>query len=786
MKIADLIAKIGVDTRELDRGLGQAQRKFKAFGKNTKRLGASMTAGITAPLGAIAGVSFKVAADFEQSMAQVAAVSGASAEEFKRLEKNALDLGSSTKFTASEVSGLQLEFAKLGFTTGEIENVTEATLNLAQASGSDLARSAEVAGATLRGFGMDASETGHVTDVMAAAFSSSALDMGLFADSMKYVAPVAKSAGMSIEQTSGMLAALANAGIKGSQAGTALRRIIQELGSTGGDVAGAIQNLASEGLNLADAKDEVGRSAQSALLVLSQNMGAVGQLTTQFQNADGAASDMAKTMSDTATGDMARMQSALEGAQITIGRALAPTITKLMGFISDLATRFKNLSEGTRSTIITFAAIAAAMGPVLYILPQLLSGMKLFASGVMKLAPKIATSFATMGWPLTLVIGVLAALVSAFFYFWDDIKKPLANAINAVIDLYNESEGVRIGVALLKQTFVANFTAMKTAVLAVFKSFGLLVTVISVAFSDGFEAAYDVAMEGVEDIKNDVVESGGEIYDGFVDAVDKAKKEKPIEFVTTGDLDAARDRITGLMDFSGTFTGGSRTAQGLENKESGPANVEPLQAIAPALDVMPEKMLLVADATDKATESTTNFNREVATTIDLSGGIADGFIGIGEGIAAMATGTMTMKGFLGDMLERLGDLLKQIGAGFITAAVAAKKFYANLIANPAAAIAAGVAFVAAGALVSSLGARLAEAPPQLAEGGIAFGRSLVEVGEYSNASVNPEVIAPLDKLQNMIGAGGAQNINVTGRISGKDILLSMDRAGQDRKRIQGR
>ena len=327
---------------------------------------------------------------------------------------------------------------------------------------------------------------------------------------------------------------------------------------------------------------------------------------------------------------------------------------------------------------------------------------------------------------------------------------------------------------------------MKTAVLAVFKSFGLLVTVISVAFSDGFEAAYDVAMEGVEDIKNDVVESGGEIYDGFVDAVDKAKKEKPIEFVTTGDLDAARDRITGLMDFSGTFTGGSRTAQGLENKESGPANVEPLQAIAPALDVMPEKMLLVADATDKATESTTNFNREVATTIDLSGGIADGFIGIGEGIAAMATGTMTMKGFLGDMLERLGDLLKQIGAGFITAAVAAKKFYANLIANPAAAIAAGVAFVAAGALVSSLGARLAEAPPQLAEGGIAFGRSLVEVGEYSNASVNPEVIAPLDKLQNMIGAGGAQNINVTGRISGKDILLSMDRAGQDRKRIQGR
>ena len=355
----------GADTSGLDTALQQSLKKLERTSRKMQASGRALSAGLTAPLLAIAGTSLRTAVNFEASMAKVKAVSGATASEFKALSDQAKELGRTTVFTASDVAGLQLEFSKLGFTAGQIQQVTESTLYLAQATGSDLASAAEVAGATLRGFGLEAEQTSHVTDVMAAAFSSSALDLTKFRESMKYVAPVAKAAGIGIEQATAMLGALANSGISGSQAGTALRRIISQLGATGGDVAGAIKKLSEEGLNLADAKDEVGRSAQTALLVLSESMDTVDGLTESLQHADGAASGMASTMNDTADGAIRRMQSSIEGAQIAIGTALAPTLVKIVDKISAAATAFTELSDGTQATIIGIATFAAGIGPAL-------------------------------------------------------------------------------------------------------------------------------------------------------------------------------------------------------------------------------------------------------------------------------------------------------------------------------------------------------------------------------------------------------------------------------------
>lgn len=782
MNIGSLIATIGVDARDLDKGLGDSMRKFNSFGKNVKRVGAGLTAGVTAPLMALGASSFNVAADFEASMAQVAAVSGATASEFKALESEALRLGSSTKFTASEVSGLQLEFAKLGFSSDEINKVTASTLALAQASGSDLATSAEVAGSTLRAFGLDASETQRVTDVMASSFSSSALDMGTFADSMKYVGPVANAAGLSIEQTTGLLGTLANAGIKGSAAGTSLRRIISELGSTGGDVAGAIQKLAAEGLNLADAKDEVGRSAQSALLVLSKNTKGTAELTDKFKNAKGAAGDMAAIMDATSRGGLAKMQSAIEGAQISIGKALAPTIMKLVGFVERAAASFAGMDDSTRSVILTVAAIAAAIGPLLIILPQLVS-----VAGIV--GPALGGAFTAMTGPIGLAIAAIAAIVGAIFYFWDDVKQPLANVINYFINLYNENETLRIAVAVLKTHFVNSFKAMKTALMAVVDGFGVLFKAIGTAFTDGFGAAWDVLKDGFSDIKDDVAEAGEEMYESYVDAIADAKTKEPLELVTTEDLDRAKDRITGLLDFTNVFTpagggaggagggGGGQASEGLAQLESMP--------IPSAGEGMADNkgLLIPPEAARDSANAIKQFNTEVATSVDLSQGIASGFEAIGQGIGDMATGALTFKGFLGKILESLGSLLQQIGSGFIAAAVAAKTFYANLIANPVVAIGAGVAFIAAGAIIKNLAGRLAEDPPALAEGGIAFGRSLVEVGEYSGVRANPEVIAPLDKLQGMMNNSGS--VEVFGTIRGKDIFLSQQRTSRDQFAVTG-
>ncbi len=304
-----------------------------------------------------------------------------------------------------------------------------------------------MAGAPLGGFGLEAEETQRVTDVMAASFSGTALDMESFAESMKYVAPVAKAAGMSIEETTAMLGTLANAGIKGSQAGTALRRIISELGATGGDVAGAISNLATQGLNLADAKDEVGRSAQSALLGLSKGTETTAELGAAFRDAQGKAKEMAGVMDNTSRGALARMQSAIEGAQISMGKVLAPIVERLAGFISDLANKFQQLSPEVKKTLVVIAGIAAALGPAMLVVSTL-------ATTLPVLGTAIGAAFTAATGPIGLTILAIGAIGSAILYFWDDIKGPFTNVINYFITLYNEADFLHIGVAALKQVLV--------------------------------------------------------------------------------------------------------------------------------------------------------------------------------------------------------------------------------------------------------------------------------------------------------------------------------------------
>lgn len=366
----------GAKTGKLSKDLKGVQRQMTILQRNLQNTGRKLTVGLTAPLAAIGTSAFRTAAQFEESMAKVAAVSGATGSQLKELQQLALDLGKSTVFTASDVAGLEESFARLGFSTREIVNATEATLNLAQASGTDLSNAADVAGSTLRAFGLDAAETNRVTDVMAKSFSETALDVDSFQEAMKTVAPVAASAGLSVEQTTALLGSLANSGIRGSRAGTALRRIISELGTTSGDVAGEIERLAAQGLDLADAKDEVGRNAQSALLILAEATGTTKDLTASFKDADGSAKRMADTMNDTAAGSMKRMQSAVEGAQIALGSALAPSVTAAADAIARLAERFSNLSESTQKTIAGLGIFAASIGPVSSGLGVMVGGVK--------------------------------------------------------------------------------------------------------------------------------------------------------------------------------------------------------------------------------------------------------------------------------------------------------------------------------------------------------------------------------------------------------------------------
>ena len=291
------------------KALGSFAAKFNTIGN----IAANVASKISQSINRALRDAGRILIDFDQAMADVKAITGASAKDFDKLSKSAKNLGGVTKFTASEVAKLQKEYAKLGLSTEQILGAQAATLDLASATNTELARAAEVVGITLKQFGLRAEEARRVTDVMSKSFSTSALDMEKFAEAMKMVGPAAKVSGMSVERTTAMLAQLADAGISGTMAGGALRNIMLGLAKESGTLTEKIAKVAEKGLDLAGASEEVQRRAATALLVLADGVDTIDDYTEALENAAGSTADMANVQLDTLRGQLTLVKSAWEG-----------------------------------------------------------------------------------------------------------------------------------------------------------------------------------------------------------------------------------------------------------------------------------------------------------------------------------------------------------------------------------------------------------------------------------------------------------------------------------------
>ena len=294
--------------------------------------------------------AISVGKQFEQSMADVKAILGTSQAEFRQLSQEAQRLGSSTEFTASEVSGLIKELGKLGFSTKEILDSTESILNLAAAVGTDISRASEVAGSTLRAFKLDADQAGRVADVMAKSFTTSALDMEKFAESMKYIAPIASTAGYSIEQATALIGELANVGIHGSMAGTSLSRALLLLNKSGsklnkifGKTVGSFDELVEV---LVETKKNGGLTQKQMDLMptrlakiippLVESADKLKDYSTSLENAGGSAERMAEIQMDTLQGSLTELNSAWEGLGIAIFEDVLPSFQPLVDGITSI------------------------------------------------------------------------------------------------------------------------------------------------------------------------------------------------------------------------------------------------------------------------------------------------------------------------------------------------------------------------------------------------------------------------------------------------------------------
>lgn len=372
-------------------------------------IGNKLTLGITTPLVAIGTTAIKVGNDFEAQMSRVSAIAGAYGDDLEKLRDQAIELGAETSFSATSAAEAMENLASAGFSTEEIMQAMPGMLNLAASSGEDLASSADIAASTLRGFQMEASQAGHVADVLAknAADTNAAIsDTGL---AMKYIAPIAQSVGWSLEEVTVAIGKMADAGIKGEQAGTTLRGALtrlmkptadmqesmDELGVSFYDSQGKMKSLStivddlqSATATLTDEQRDnclaviFGTEALSGMKVLmSSSKEELDHLTDGLRNADGAAEKMANTMLDNTKGSIEEMNGSLETAGITIQKQLAPWITKGAGLVTDLANQFSELDENTQGTILSIAGIAAASGPATKAISSVTGGVGKLITG---------------------------------------------------------------------------------------------------------------------------------------------------------------------------------------------------------------------------------------------------------------------------------------------------------------------------------------------------------------------------------------------------------------------
>src|SRR5690625_2779302 len=243
---SDILIKVGADISDCSKKMAESNKALGNFTKANqetfdafKKTGAVVTGFGTAIAGGL-GFAVKTAADFESSMSQVKAISGATGDEFNSLRDKAIEMGNSTMFSASESAEAMANLAQMGWKTDQVLDGIEHTLNLAAAGGIELAESAMITANTMNQFGLEAEEAERIADVFALTASSAGTDVISMGDAMQYAGANASAAGMSIEETAAFIGVLGDAGITGSKAGTSLNAMLRDLKNSAEDGAIAV------------------------------------------------------------------------------------------------------------------------------------------------------------------------------------------------------------------------------------------------------------------------------------------------------------------------------------------------------------------------------------------------------------------------------------------------------------------------------------------------------------------------------------------------------------------
>ena len=508
-----VVIETDLDSSGIEKGLSKMAGLTKTGLK-------AATAAVGAATTVIAGAgvaAIKVGSDFESGMSKVAAISGATGKELDALTEKAKEMGAKTKFSASESAAAFEYMAMAGWKTEDMLGGIEGIMNLAAASGEDLATTSDIVTDALTAFGLQASDSAHFADVLAKASSSSNTNVGMMGDTFKYVAPLAGAMGYTIEDTAVAIGVMANSGIKASEAGTSLRAMFTRLAKPPKDAAAAMDALGisitntdgsmkplsevigilrekfaglSEEQKIQYASSMAGQEAMSGLLaIVNASETDFQALTDSINNADGAAQEMAETMQNNLKGDLEELSGGLETLGLSIYENMVDTLRDAakegINYVEQLTEAFN--SGGLQGVVSQagdiFADIvtkAAEQAP-----KAVNAGVKMvqsFVEGIIDNRGRLAA--AALDIAKTLADGLVKLLPS-------QLKRPVKTAIDAIAKLFQGNN--------LK-------SAVKSAE-TIFKNFGRAVSNITTAIIPPFTTVISGAMWAIDKLSTVIVAS---------------------------------------------------------------------------------------------------------------------------------------------------------------------------------------------------------------------------------------------------------------------------------------
>lgn len=726
------LRNVEVNAKDLQNALVGIGTSSAGVSQSVSKLGSSLSSMVSryASWAAVSAVAFKTVrqtietnAQFERSNSELASVIGTTREGVSRLTDAAMELGRQTEFTASDVTALQISLARLGFTEQQIIDMQAPVLKFAAAVGTDLASAADFAGAALRSFGLTSADATHLLDVMAASTSKSALDFSKLQTSISIIGPVAHSFGLSLEDAVTLLGILSNAGFDASSAATALRNILLNLADSNGKLAqglghtartlpeiiASLKECTEKGIDLNSALEMTDKRSVSAFSALINGASDVDELRKALGECDGSLQDMYNTMSDNVIGATRQLQSAWEGLMLTFQNS--------NGIIADTMSR---LARGINAVtdlvggkswreIVTNRNAEALMNSGQY---------KSVADYDAAIAAVSANGDGSAKWRKT-----MEALAQARGLMYQR-EMAAANEIPGEPPGGSSGNGPTSGPseeqirAWQKYNSALNdYRLSVERAVEINSAFGSEQTEMTVrlsAMKSGLTSL--IAKYGAEDAGVKALIS---------DYVELKRIDTPLEKLDSSNL--IGKAVTDI---------GTRLKMPTERVKTFTQEIDKMSAAQDAISALGSTFRSMSDI-------------------------------VGEGAAAWLEWGSNLLSAIAQALPALASL--------IAAKKAEASANAEALATGAGASVAAIPFVGPVMAVAAIASVIAALTniPKFANGGIAYGPTLGVFGEYPGASHNPEVVAPLSELTNIIGGTGGGTVEF--HISAGDLYGVLQR-----------